>query len=181
MSINCWPHVVGEVPCTFGTFIPFLQLAFGINMLFGAWNGIYDSLTKSQKRSKDSDDNLLARVDAARDEGQAFDKMREKSESIRKWFRRLGRTIGLFFAIVTALALLLVSEETKVCWQALIAVALMGGMVPALMVVMVTVDYCYRKKVRNGVNKMAREISNAAANGEKRAIQVAESLSQNNQ
>ena len=181
MSINCWSCAVGEVPCTFGAFIPFLQLAFGVNMLFGAWNGIYDSLTKSQEKSKDSDDNLLARVDAAIDEGQVFDELRKKSQVIREWFRRLGRTIGLLFAIMIAVALLLISEETKVCWQVLIVVALMGGMVPVLMLIMVTVDYYYRKKVQNKVHKIARKVSNAAANGQRGAIQVANSLNRNNQ
>lgn len=165
-----------NAPCTFGAFIPFLQVAFGINMLFGAWDGIYDKLTASQNESRGSDDNLLSRVDADDTKRKALDTLRNTCQSVRNGFRLAGRTIGLSLAAMIALALLLVEKQSDIGVFGFLLIALTGATVPLLMMIMVGVDRRFQKNIREEANKIAREVSNAAASGKDGAIQVASSL-----
>ena len=165
-----------DAPCTFGASIPFLQVAFGINMLFGAWDGIYDKLTESQNESRDSDDNLLSRVDADGRKREALDTLRATCQSVRSRFRRAGRIIGLTLATIVAVGLLFIERQTNIGSFGLFLVAMMGATAPIMMTIMVWVDRRYQKRIHEEANKIAREVSDAAASGIDGAIQVASSL-----
>lgn len=174
MELHCWVGV--NAPCTFGAFIPFLQVAFGINMLFGAWDGIYDRLTKFEEKSSESDENLLSSVDAADDKKTRLYEKRKSSQATRKFFRRAGQAIGLTLASIIAITLLVIGKDTVLTSSWGIVIALTGGTVPILMTVMVFVDRRFQRQIRDEVHKIARDAADAATAGRKGAIQVAGSL-----
>ena len=138
--------VVNFIDSTFGALIPFMQIAFGVNILFSAWDGIYVSLAKFQEKSQLSDEELLSVVDASQTEKMQLDRQRKSCEATRRRFRECGRWGGMAMAVAIGVALLLVQEEVVVgnFWWLIMAT---GFTMPVLMLIMFFVGRRCEKQV----------------------------------
>ena len=129
----------------FSRYASFLELAFGVNLLFCAWDGIYENLSQlSQQNTAQGGQALeLARADS--DQQQTITRHRERCDRCRTWMRKAGRATGLVVATAIAVSLLLMAPDQAVnAWQfGFIAGA--GAVVPLLLAIMVIGDYGYTK------------------------------------
>ena len=174
--------VVNFIDSTFGALIPFMQIAFGVNILFSAWDGIYVSLAKFQEKSQLSDEELLSVVDASQTEKMQLDRQRKSCEATRRRFRECGRWGGMAMAVAVGVALLLVQEEVVVgnFWWLIMAT---GFTMPVLMLIMFFVGRRCEKQVSDEANRIARKTAEAAGRIQEGALDLAKDIqpSGNNQ
>ena len=174
--------MVNFTDSTFGALIPFMQIAFGVNILFGVWDGIYGNLAKFQEKSQLSDKQLLSVVDAPQREKMQLDRQRRSCEATRRRFRECGRWGGMAMAVAIGVALLLVQEETVVGkWWWLIMVT--GFAMPVLMLIMFFAGRRCEKQVSEEANKIARKTAEAERRIQEGAVDLAKHIqpSGNNQ
>ena len=165
--------------CTFGALIPFLQIAFGVNALFSAWDGIYESLTRSHRALQTSDDTLLGVVDADPYKTQRLEQQRQQCETQRRDFRQWGRWGGFAAALGIALALLLVAEQTAVSGLGLGLVLVSGFGMPVFMLVMFFAGLWCTRQTTAEANRIAREAAEAATRAKDEARDLARDIQPN--
>ena len=118
---------------TFGAYIPFLQLAFGVNILVGAWDRIYAHLETLQKESKKSDEALLTKVDARSEEKEKLARNRKWCQKVTNGFRAVGRRGGVSMAIIIAMAVFFVPHDQIMSGFWVTLIFLSGFAIPSLM------------------------------------------------
>lgn len=144
----------------FGHYIPFLGAFFGINVLFGAWDGVYGKLynegsTKAKKDEKNWEKSA-ATLDIPTDEKNAFGKRRHWNKRFREWIKTGGRLIGRTIAGIIAFAFFLVSKETPIPVWLAGAIAL-AAILPVLALFLMWLNNRGLKKIRHKENELYRE------------------------
>ena len=108
---------------TFGHYVPFLALLFGISLLFGAWDGFYGKLyeTSSAQAKEDEEEWAEASEDAAEldisipaDEKGKLEKKRRWNTRVREGIKIGGRYAGRLTAGSIALAFFFVPRELTI-------------------------------------------------------------------
>ena len=156
--MNCF-----DLACSFRDFVPFLQLAFGVNVLFGAWDGIYGNVSRFQQESETSDNSLLELVDAGSDLTMALDQQRKECDATMKRCHQIGRWGGLVIASLIALALLTVSHATPLGPWWLMLVAVSGFAMPVLMLFMFFAGRRCTNHISHETNRITRKLAEEAA------------------
>ena len=155
MDIFCCGHCL-DVPCTFGPYTPYLETVFAINILFSAWGGLYEKLGRFHRKSEESDNRLMARVEMSQELIQGINRHRKYAGHVRTGITNVGRISGVAIGAAIVFSLLTVPPNTTVqSWVWLLWLA--GGWVPGLMVVLVFVDWRYGRWITKRVEKLARE------------------------
>ena len=161
----------------FSRYASFLELAFGVNLLFGAWDGIYGKLSQLSQHNTAQGEQALELAMADSDQQQTITKHRERCDRCRTWMRKAGRAAGLVLATAIAVSLLLVAPDQAInAWQfGFIAGA--GAVVPLLLAIMVIGDYGYTKWITGKENAMVRVAVLTQATEAKKASQIANQVS----
>ena len=146
----------------FGDYIPFLQLAFGVNILLGAWDRIYAHLETLQEESKKSDEALLTKVDAGSDEKDTLEGKRKKCEQVTNWFRLVGRRGGIFVAIIIAVAVFFIPRDQVMSGWGLTLIFASGFAIPILMWLM----NHFGKRCHDNATALANDMARNAAQAE---------------
>lgn len=149
--------VEGGTP--FGVFIPFLQLAFGVNVLFGAWDRIYAHLEIAHNEAQEGDKTLLAKVDSGSERRKKLDRKYETCETVRKGFRWTCQRGGIAAAIIIAIAVLAIPPDQRISGWWIAAIGVSGFIIPILMWAM----YRFGKKCHDNATSMAHELAKEAA------------------
>ena len=146
----------------FGAYIPFLQLAFGFNLILGMWDKIYQYLEKSYQKQKEIDNALSAKVDAGPEKTEHITAQHDKCDALQKQFRRIGLWLGIITAALIAILLLLVPPTTPVNSGIFASIVLIGFAMPLLMGVMYAAGkFCHRK-----TNSLVTDIARNALKNE---------------
>ena len=145
----------------FSAYIPFLQIAIGFNLILGAWDRIYDSLEKSLQKLQESDDNLVATLEANAERRQELDAKRNACEECRKIYRRLGLWLGVAISAIVALTLLFVPMDVPVTGWGFTGIVASGFAMPSLMGVMYITGIWCHFRTTSFASRIAREAADA--------------------
>lgn len=137
-----------KVPPEFGDYTSFLEIAFGVNLLFGVWDGLAAKMSGwriSELRRLQGNIRVSA-VDAVT---PALEKREaacnRKCETIKKW----GRTAGVVFAVMTALVLFVVGDSTAVSGWKVGGIAVLAAPLPVsiILITVVSVELVLRNRL----------------------------------
>ena len=166
---------------TFGAYIPFLQIAFGVNVLLGAWDRIYDSLERSLQKLQESDDNLVSEIEPEAGKRQELDAKRNACTESRKIYRQLGLWFSIAISAFIALALLFVPMDASVTGWGFTGIIFGGIAMPFLMGMMYVAGRWCHFRTTSFANRIAREAANAKATLRNEAEDAAQGIpSENN-
>ena len=151
----------GGVEYCFGHYVPFLGAFFGINMLFGTWDGVYGKLyTQSSdeaKRIEKKWEEDTATRDVSDAENNALRKKRRWNTRSQEWIKTGGRLIGLTTAAAIAAAFFFVPRNTLLPWWWMDFVMALPAFFPALAVLFMWFNNRGLKKIRNQENEILRQ------------------------
>jgi hypothetical protein len=161
---------------SFSQYTSFLEIAFGVNLLFGAWEGIYEKLSQISRDSRSKGERTLetAKVDVGQRED--ITRHRRRCDACRTWIRRVGRSFGLLIATTIAVSLLLVTPEQSVGRWGFFLIGGSGALVPSLMAIMVIVDKAYTAWITTQENAAVREAVDEQARAASKASEIASEL-----
>ena len=161
----------------FSGYTSFLEVAFGVNLLFGAWDGMYEKLSQLSQQNTAKGGQALELAKADSGDQQTIIRHRERCDRLRTWMRKAGRAAGLVVAITIAISLLVVEPDQAINrWQfSLIAVA--GAVVPSLLAIMVIVDYAYTRWINGREYEIVQEALVTQAGEAQKARQIADQVS----
>lgn len=134
-----WLYSYWKAPPKFGDYTSFLEIAFGVNLLFGVWDGLAAKMSGwriSELRRLQGNIRVSA-VDAVT---PALEKREaacnRKCETIKKW----GRTAGVIFAGVIALVLFVVGDNATVSGWKMSGIAVLVAPLPVSFILVTVVS-----------------------------------------
>ena len=151
----------------FGHYVPFLAVFFGINLLFGAWDGFYgklysESATEAEEAEKKWGEDT-ATLEIPEDEREKLNRKRWWNTRIREWTRKGGRFAGRVIACSIAFAFFFVPKYPLVPGWAAGVIAL-SGLLPASALFFMWRNNKGLKKIRAKENEIIREARQADSN-----------------
>ena len=150
---------------TFGHYVAFLAIFFGVNLLFGAWDGFYGKLYSESSAKAEEDKkkwlNDTARLDIPNDQKEELEKKRLWNTRIREWTRTGGRLVGRITVILIALSFFFVPKNTATItgWGA--AFISLAALLPVMALVLMWRNAKGLEKIRANENAILREAGQA--------------------
>ena len=146
-----------DTGCTFAPYIPYLQIAFATNLIFGLWHNIYRERIKELSRI-DAKQRRLARANVISEE-LGFEDLRTTLKNGERCIRRywnIGRySSGVLALCIAAMLLLLDPIQTTVnswLWSAYLYAA--GGLTPLVMLLMALCGIWHRNSAQTLLERL---------------------------
>ena len=156
-----------------GNYESYLEIVFGINLLFSAWKGIYLELSNLGTAARKNDERSLRTAHVDGSLAESVWKLHDWQKRLRKGFVAAGRVVGLSMASIIGIVLFYFPSTHPVnpfLWWVILS---SGALVPAMMVLMVVVDGRFAKTIRVKGNEVIRERVDAQA---AKAAEIAEDI-----
>ena len=147
----------------FGHYIPFLGAFFGVNVLFGAWDGVYGKLyamsfdEAERIRKEWENDTTTLDTPVPDTENNALRKRRNRNTQNREWIKAGGRFAGLATAAAIAAAFFFVPKDTPLPWWTNFIMAF-PVFFPVSAVLLMWFNSRGLKEVRNQENEILRRV-----------------------
>ncbi len=144
----------------FGHYIPFLGSLFGLNVLFGAWDGVYGKLynagSDEAKKDKENWEEAAATLDITDEEKKKLENKRRRNKLWREGIKTGGRIWGIMTALLILVSFYFIPRTTDISgWLAgLIALA---GVGPVLALVLMWFNRRGLTNIRNKENELYRQ------------------------
>ena len=144
----------------FGHYVPFLGSLFGLNVLFGAWDGVYGKLynegSTEAKKNEENWEEAAATLDITDEEKQQLEKKRRWNSRLREGIKTGGRIFGIVTALLILVSFYVVprTADISVGFACLIALA---GVGPILALVLMWFNRRGLIKIQNKENALYRE------------------------
>ena len=143
-----WLYSYWKVPPEFGDYTSFLEIAFGVNLLFGVWDGLAAKMSgwRTSELRRLQGNIRVSAVDAVT---PALEKREaacnRKCETIKKW----GRRAGVMFALVTALVLFVVGDSVAVSGWKVGGIAVLAAPLPVsiILITVISVELVLRNRI----------------------------------
>ena len=142
-----WTHE----SCDFGMFVPFLGVAFGVNILLSALNFVHAWLAEKEERIARQFDKLIAKMELPQADVRQINARREKCKAVTREVRNVGRIAGVVIAAMIALALLLIHPDQGMNGWGIFAVVLAGAAMPITVLAMVIVNRRWNRSIRDDI------------------------------
>ena len=144
----------------FGHYVPFLGAFFGINVLFGAWDGVYGKLySESVERAKKAEEqweNDTATLDISGGEREKLKNKRWWNNQFREGIKTGGRIIGRIIAGTIAATFFIVPREISISGWAVFCIAL-AAVLPILALALMWLNNKGLINIENRADKIYRE------------------------
>ena len=151
----------------FGHYIPFLGAFFGINVLFGAWDGVYGKLyfesSTEARKGEEKWEKDTATLDVPDDQKKKLENKRRRNTRIREWIKTGGRLVGRMAAGIIAIAFFFVPKNTPVPRYLAVVIAL-AAILPVLALFLMWLNNKGLEKIRARENEIYREAGQAGMN-----------------
>lgn len=144
--------------CSLAPYVPYLQIAFATNLIFGLWHNIYRERIKELTRIN-AKQRRLARANAISQE-LSFEDLRttlKNGEQCIQLFWNIGRYSSGILALGIAMLLLLVRPTTEVdsaLWTVFLCVA--GGLTPFMMLLMAGCGIAHRNSAQARLKRLLK-------------------------